>query len=279
MSSTTRGIDLSSFQGAQDFAKHHADGVRFVFMKASEGMHSHDPHYALHMAGARKAGMVVGAYHFGWPCQNVDSEAQNYIAAVRADAEKQPGFVHWLDLEPYPDHRNYAGRSAAQIKAWAVTWVSLVQHAFPHQRVGVYGGYGEYSAGHVPAGVPSWFPAYPWTAGTWAQAEAHPRPSAGGRPVDFWQFTSKPNDRSLCYLTEASLRAWTTGLQPKPKPTPAPLPTRDPFPKSRVYTVRSGDTLSAIAAHFHSTVQKIASTNHIKDVNKIYVGQVLHIPN
>ena len=44
------------------------------------------------------------------------------------------------------------------------------------------------------------------------------------------------------------------------------------------YTVVSGDTLSAIAKKFGTTVSAIASLNGIADVNKIKVGQVLKIP-
>ena len=43
------------------------------------------------------------------------------------------------------------------------------------------------------------------------------------------------------------------------------------------YTVKSGDTLSAIAAKYGTTYQKIASDNGISDPNKIYPGQVLRI--
>lgn len=46
------------------------------------------------------------------------------------------------------------------------------------------------------------------------------------------------------------------------------------------YIVKKGDTLSAIADHFDTTVKEIQSANRseVKDVNKIYVGQVLIIP-
>ena len=51
-----------------------------------------------------------------------------------------------------------------------------------------------------------------------------------------------------------------------------------PTPSGKTYTVQSGDTLSAIAKRFGTTVNAIAQLNGIKDVNKIYVGQVLRIP-
>lgn len=43
------------------------------------------------------------------------------------------------------------------------------------------------------------------------------------------------------------------------------------------YTVKSGDTLSGIAAKYNTTYQKIAADNNIADPNKIYPGQVLTI--
>lgn len=43
------------------------------------------------------------------------------------------------------------------------------------------------------------------------------------------------------------------------------------------YTVKKGDTLSGIAAKYNTTVSKLASINNIKNVNLIYVGQVLTI--
>lgn len=46
---------------------------------------------------------------------------------------------------------------------------------------------------------------------------------------------------------------------------------------NRIYTVKKGDTLSAIAKRYGTTVQDIAKKNNIKNVNKIYVGQKLNV--
>ena len=43
------------------------------------------------------------------------------------------------------------------------------------------------------------------------------------------------------------------------------------------YTVKSGDTLSAIAASHHTTVDKIAHKNKISNIHLISVGQVLEL--
>ena len=47
---------------------------------------------------------------------------------------------------------------------------------------------------------------------------------------------------------------------------------------SRTYMVKSGDTLSAIAVKYGTTVAAIASANNITNINNIKVGQVLTIP-
>jgi GH25 family lysozyme M1 (1,4-beta-N-acetylmuramidase) len=215
---TCRGIDVSAYQGSQDWSAWKKQGVAFAFAKASEGQGTHDPRFATHITAIKAAGLVPGGYHFAWPVQNVVAEADNYIAAAKAHAGK--GFTHWLDLERYSDGRNYGGRTAAQIRAWVTTWLAAVEKAFPGQRVGVYTSAGDLANGHVPPGVPLWYPAYPGTAvDTFAEAQAHAQPSPSGWKPLIWQFTSDPAgpgriDESIAYLSAADLRAWAAGTTP-----------------------------------------------------------------
>ncbi|HEX9529582.1 MAG TPA: transglycosylase SLT domain-containing protein [Acidimicrobiales bacterium] len=44
------------------------------------------------------------------------------------------------------------------------------------------------------------------------------------------------------------------------------------------YTVRAGDTLTAVARSLKTSVSALATTNHLADPNRIYVGQVLQLP-
>lgn len=44
------------------------------------------------------------------------------------------------------------------------------------------------------------------------------------------------------------------------------------------YTVKRGDTLSAIARKYGTTVEALVASNGIKNKNLIYAGQVLTIP-
>lgn len=60
-------------------------------------------------------------------------------------------------------------------------------------------------------------------------------------------------------------------------PIVAPAPTPTPTSNS-VYIVKSGDTLSKIAAKYHTTYQKLAEYNNIANPNLIRVGQEIKIP-
>lgn len=48
--------------------------------------------------------------------------------------------------------------------------------------------------------------------------------------------------------------------------------------KDHAYTVVSGNTLSGIAARYHTTWQSLASYNHIRNANLIYPNQTICIP-
>ena len=48
--------------------------------------------------------------------------------------------------------------------------------------------------------------------------------------------------------------------------------------RSKFYTVRRGDTLSALALRFGTSVQSLKASNTIRRGNRIYIGQVLQLP-
>ena len=50
------------------------------------------------------------------------------------------------------------------------------------------------------------------------------------------------------------------------------------YPTYEAYEVKAGDTLSAIAARYGTTVTEIAAANGIRNPSLIWVGQILEIP-
>ena len=99
------------------------------------------------------------------------------------------------------------------------------------------------------------------------------RPEFGGAP------SSTPTMSPSQPLQTPRLTPGATALPtPTPSPQPTPSPTAAPSPTFRTYRVKSGDTLSAIASRFGTTVRAIADLNGIDDPSRLRVGQVLLIP-
>ena len=71
-----------------------------------------------------------------------------------------------------------------------------------------------------------------------------------------------------------------TEVEPSAEPAPTEEPSGAPTeaPEGETYTVRSGDTLSGIAAEFGTTWQELAELNGIDDPSKLRVGQELKLP-
>jgi LysM repeat protein len=115
----------------------------------------------------------------------------------------------------------------------------------------------------LPATVPSAPPVTPGVAVPTPVGSGQPDASAGGSP-------SVPGGSG-----PPAPSATAPATDP---PTPTPKPTPRPTPKPRVYVVKSGDTLFAIAERFGVTVNAIIEANDIADPNAIYTGQRLTIP-
>jgi hypothetical protein len=96
-----------------------------------------------------------------------------------------------------------------------------------------------------------------------------------------------PSSTRIPVTPAPSTAAPTTGPTPPPTPVPSAPPTAAPTaaptqaaePTFRSYTVRSGDTLSGIAARYDTTVAAIVNLNDLRNANQLDVGQVLLIPN
>lgn len=58
----------------------------------------------------------------------------------------------------------------------------------------------------------------------------------------------------------------------------SPGPTAGPVTSGATYRVKSGDTLSAIAARFGTTTRELVRLNGIADPSKLKVGQILKLP-
>jgi LysM repeat protein len=79
--------------------------------------------------------------------------------------------------------------------------------------------------------------------------------------------------------SRSTLRVGQELIVPLPGGNPAPAPTSAPAEAPTTYTVKSGDSLSAIATRFGITWQALAQANGLTGSSRLNVGQKLIIPS
>jgi lysozyme len=96
------GIDVSKYQGTIDWNAVAGSGVKFVWIKATEGGDHVDERFQANWQGAKLAGIPHGAYHFMYWCRKPIEEATWFEENVPVEADALPPV---LDVEPTPDSR------------------------------------------------------------------------------------------------------------------------------------------------------------------------------
>ncbi len=91
-----QGIDISKYQGDIDWNKVRRAGISFAYMKVSEGGDHVDERFYQNWAGAARAGVARGVYHFMYWCRTASEQAVWFTQAVPHDPTQLPPV---LDLE------------------------------------------------------------------------------------------------------------------------------------------------------------------------------------
>jgi len=96
--------------------------------------------------------------------------------------------------------------------------------------------------------------------------------------ISVGQVLKIPSGAATTSTTDTTTDTPTTDT-PTTDTTQTETKTEPQAPTTTTYTVRSGDTLSAIASRYGTTVAAISAANGISNPNLIAVGQVLTIPS
>src|SRR5258706_5555779 len=116
---TVKGLDVSHYQGAIDFAKLKAAGYKFAFMKATEGTGYTDEKFKTNWANAKSTGVLRGAYHFFRPSYDGVAQAKHFVSVM--------GALHDGDLPPVLDLEVQDGVSDATVIARAKDFLAKVK--------------------------------------------------------------------------------------------------------------------------------------------------------
>ena len=262
------GIDISSYDTASDWNAVRNQGVRFVFVKASENVTA-DSRFVPNWQGAKGAAMYRGAFHFFHPeHNNAAQQASTFIQTVGSDKGELPPV---LDVEPvYDANKKDITPIGSALLNQVQTWLNQVEAAFGRKPM-IYTS-NSYATSHGLnaswlANYPLWLAQYPYMPGTtnqYSDPTNVPSPSAnmpqqptGFRPWIFWQYSSVgvlsafssriDMDYFNGSLTDLANFAGTTISQP---------------PSTTQYVMQSGDTLSGIATKFNMSLSDLVNLNN-----------------
>ncbi|KAI0332835.1 glycoside hydrolase family 25 protein [Cubamyces sp. BRFM 1775] len=129
-----QGIDISHYQGTVNFNTVKANGLSFVYIKATEGTSYTDPDFSSHYTGATNAGLIRGGYHFAHPDESSGATQAKFFLAHgggwSGDGITLPGA---LDIEYNPSGAECYGLSASAM----VSWIKDFSNTY-HSSTGVY---------------------------------------------------------------------------------------------------------------------------------------------
>lgn len=120
------GIDVSHYQSHIYWDSIAAQGIDFVFVKASEGELYRDSLFVANWNAIGQSGLLRGAYHFFHPSLDARKQANNFIASVPFASG---------DLPPVLDFETVNGLSKKQVVRALKSWLKIVGDAYDVQPI------------------------------------------------------------------------------------------------------------------------------------------------
>jgi lysozyme len=193
---TTPGIDVSYHQQTIDWPRVQRAGIRFAFIRLSDGANLRDPMFATNWTEAKRAGLVRGAYQYFRPDQSVTAQSDLMIAAMSTRDRS--------DLPPVIDIEVDGGLPIADVTERAAAWVAQVRGRLGVEPIVYTGGDLWRASGAGPlATQPLWLAHYtqgcpvlpsPWTHWAfWQHTDRGAVPGIEG-PVDLDRFAGTPGE-------------------------------------------------------------------------------------
>lgn len=122
------GIDAARFQGQIHWRKVKRQGVKFAWLKATEGGDLVDPEFKTNWRAAKRARVPVGAYHFYYFCTEPETQAKWFIKNV---PRLRGGMPPVLDLEWNPFSPTCTLRPpASEVRDLANRFIRIVERHY-----------------------------------------------------------------------------------------------------------------------------------------------------
>ena len=260
-----QGIDVSNWQGYINYAQVKDAGIQIVYIKASQGTNIKDAYFDINYENAKANGLQVGFYHYLTATNTREAQEQaNFFVSVISG--KTP------DCKLVLDYETFGGVGRAEINNIARTFMERVQQ-LTNKEVILYSDLSNARStfdASLANDYELWIAYYgnrnnlinietSWNTYIGIQYTDRGRVNGINGSVDRDLYTEE------IFLDETSEIVNNSGN------------TSQTNTESMIYTVQRGDTLSAIARRYGTTVQEIVDINNIQNPDLIYPGDRLRI--
>lgn len=264
-----KGIDVSEHNGDINFSAVKKSGIEFAIIRAGYGWTTKDKKFEQNVNGFLQAGIAIGAYWFIY-ATNIKEAIMNADKCLETISKFKGKFTFPICCDYEYDSDSYSEKQG--VKQNNSTRTAIIEAFCDRLEEAGY-----YVSVYLN---PDYISKTNYNELTqfdlWLAEWGVKKPC---RDCGLWQHTDKLHiagnifDGDIAYkdyeqiIVGAGLNHTTKAAE---KPAPKPV-------KFQTYYVRRGDTLTAIANRFGTTVQQIVADNNIQSPNLIYVSQVLKI--
>ena len=316
-SSIYNGIDVSQWQGSINYQEVKNSGIEVVYIRASEGEGYIDPYFKTNYENAKANGLKVGFYHYVTATSEEEARQQaqffaSVIGGTTPDCKLAMDFESFgnLSIEEinnisleflqtlesitgkeciiYSDAYNAINTFGGELTEYPI-WIAEYGVSSPEAngKWNTWEGFQYTDLGNV-SGINGNVDMDYYTEGIFLENQSNIPENETNiiRPEETQTITVQPGN-TLSYLaieyntTIAKLVELNNIQNPNliyvGETLKIPIMGTVKKRKTIAYTVQPGDTLSAIAVRYNTTVSQLVTLNNIQNPNLIYVGQVLEI--
>ena len=259
------GIDVSDWQGYIDYSQVKNSEIEVVYIKASQGDNIKDPYFEINYENAKANNLKVGFYHFLTATTVEEAEQQaTFFASVISGKQ--------ADCKLAMDYEQFGGVSTEQVNQIAIAFMQKVEELTKKQVIiysDLYNSENTFNSELSNQGE-LWLAYY----GDYRNLE---NVNSSWNEFIGVQYTDQGSVAGINGNVDRDLFTEEIFLDDSSEIPNIENPNDNYNTETIYYTVKRGDTLSAIASRYGTTVQEIAQINGIQNVNLIYPGQVLKI--
>lgn len=255
------GIDVSDWQGYIDYSQVKSSGIEIVYIKASQGDNIVDSYFRINYRNAKENGLKVGFYHFLTARNEEEAIRQaEFFASVISNTSP--------DCKLAMDFEVFDGLSVSEINRISEAFLERVREITGREVI-IYSDaynarnvFGEELANNYSL----WIAEY----GTDVLEESN---------WEYWegfQYTSRGIISGIRGYVDRD--KFTAQILLDDRTAISPTGATENYTHDEVYIVQRGDTLSAIALKYGTTVSELVTLNKISNPDLIYPDERVIVP-